>query len=60
MMLAMDQVPATRFRGCCCCWTTFGQQEYKDALYPVVKDALTVNGTLYAAGRDVTPPRSCS
>ena len=30
-------------------------QEYKDALYPVVKDALTVNGTMYAAARDVTP-----
>src|SRR5699024_361906 len=28
---------------------------YMDALYPVVKDALTVNGTMYAAARDVTP-----
>ena len=30
-------------------------QEYKDSLYPVVTEALTVNGTMYAAARDITP-----
>ena len=55
MMLAMDQVPRYALSGMLLPLDDLASQEYKDALYPVVKDALTVNGTLYAAGRDVTP-----
>lgn len=55
MMLAMDQVPRYAMNGILMPLDDLASQEYKDALYPVVKDALTVNGTLYAAGRDVTP-----
>lgn len=55
MMLAMDQVPRYALSGMLLPLDDLASQEYKDALYPVVKDALSVNGTLYAAGRDVTP-----
>lgn len=55
MMLAMDQVVRYASNGIIMPLDELASQEYKDALYPVVKDALTVNGTMYAAGRDVTP-----
>ncbi len=55
MMLAMDQVVRYASNGIIMPLDDLASQEYKDALYPVVKDALTVNGTMYAAGRDVTP-----
>ena len=55
MMLAMDQVPRYALNDMLLPLDDLASQEYKDALYPVVKDALTVNGTMYAAARDVTP-----
>lgn len=55
MMLAMDQVPRYALNGMLLPLDDLASQEYKDALYPVVKDALTVKGTMYAAARDVTP-----
>lgn len=55
MMLAMDQVPRYALSGMLLPLDELASAEYKDSLYPVVKNALTVNGTLYAAGRDVTP-----
>lgn len=55
MMLAMDQVPRYALNDILMPLDDLASQEYKDALYPVVKNALTVNGKLYAAGRDVTP-----
>ena len=55
MMLAMDQVPRYALNDMLLSLDDLASQEYKDALYPVVKDALTVNGTMYAAARDVTP-----
>lgn len=55
MMLAMDQVPRYALSGMLLPLDGLASDEYKNALYPVVKNALTVEGTLYAAGRDVTP-----
>ena len=55
MMLAMDQIPRYALSDILLPLDDLASQEYKDALYPVVKNALTVNGTLYAAARDVTP-----
>ncbi|HHY65527.1 MAG TPA: extracellular solute-binding protein, partial [Clostridiaceae bacterium] len=55
MMLAMDQIPRYALSGLLMPLDDLASQEYKDALYPVVKNALTVNGVMYAAARDVTP-----
>ncbi len=55
MMLAMDQVPRYALNGMLLPLDDLASQEYKDSLYPVVTNALTVNGTLYAAARDITP-----
>lgn len=55
MMLAMDQVPRYALNNMLRPLDDLASQDYKDSLYPVVKDALTVNGTLYAAARDITP-----
>lgn len=55
MMLAMDQIPRYALSGMLLPLDNLASEEYKKALYPVVKNALTVEGTLYAAGRDVTP-----
>ncbi|MBS5949328.1 MAG: sugar ABC transporter substrate-binding protein [Clostridium sp.] len=55
MMLAMDQVPRYAKKNMVMPLDDLADQEYKDSLYPVVKDALTVDGKMYAAGRDVTP-----
>ncbi len=55
MMLAMDQIPRYALSGMLLPLDDMASQDYKDSLYPVVKDALTVQGTMYAAARDVTP-----
>lgn len=55
MMLAMDQVPRYALNGMLMPLDDLASQEYKDSLYPVVTNALTVNGTMYAAARDITP-----
>lgn len=55
MMLAMDQVPRYAKSGTIMAIDDLASKEYKEALYPVVKKALTVDGKMYAAGRDVTP-----
>lgn len=55
MMLAMDQVPRYASSDMLMPLDDLASKDYKDSLYPVVKNALTVNGKLYAAGRDVTP-----
>jgi multiple sugar transport system substrate-binding protein len=55
MMLAMDQVPRYALNGMLLPLDDLASKEYKDSLYPVVTDALTVDGTLYAAARDITP-----
>lgn len=55
MMLAMDQVPRYALKGMLLPLDDLASQEYKDSLYPVVTEALTVNGVLYAAARDITP-----
>lgn len=55
MMLAMDQVPRYAKSDMIMPLDDLASKEYKDALYPVVKNALTVDGKMYAAGRDVTP-----
>lgn len=54
MMLAMDQVPRYALAGKLMSLSDLAPQEYLDSLYPVVLNALTVDGVLYAAGRDVT------
>jgi len=55
MMLAMDQVPRYALQGILLPLDNLASQAYKDSLYDVVKNALTVKGVLYAAARDVTP-----
>ncbi len=55
MMLAMDQVPRYALNDMLLPLDNLASKEYLDSLYPVVKNALSVNGTLYAAARDVSP-----
>ncbi|WP_300382711.1 sugar ABC transporter substrate-binding protein [Clostridium sp.] len=55
MMLAMDQVPRYAKKNMIMQLDDLSDKEYKDSLYTVVKDALSVDGKMYAAGRDVTP-----
>ena len=55
MMLAMDQVPRYALNGMLLPLDDLASQEYKGSLYPVVTEALTVNGIMYAAARDITP-----
>ncbi|MEG0692205.1 MAG: sugar ABC transporter substrate-binding protein [Oscillospiraceae bacterium] len=55
MMLAMDQVPRYALSGMLLPLDDLASTDYKDSLYPVVKNALTVEGKMYAAARDVTP-----
>ncbi len=55
MMLAMDQVPRYALSGMLLPLDDLASAEYKGSLYPVVKNALTVDGKMYAAARDVTP-----
>lgn len=54
MMLAMDLVPKFAQAGQIQPLDGFMTKEYKDSLYPMVLDALTVNGQVYAAARDVS------
>ncbi|HHV13484.1 MAG TPA: sugar ABC transporter substrate-binding protein [Clostridiales bacterium] len=55
MMLAMDQVPRYAGANMIMPLNDLAPQEYVDSLYDVVKEATTINGTMYAAARDVTP-----
>ena len=55
MMLAMDQVPRYAKSGMLYPLDDLASEEYKASLYDVVKNALTVDGVMYAAARDVTP-----
>ncbi len=55
MMLAMDKLPKFVTSGLLLPLDDFASQDYMDSLFPVVKNALTVDGVLYAAARDVTP-----
>ena len=55
MMRAMDPVPRYALNGMLMPLDDLASQEYKDSLYPVVTEALTVNGTMNAAARDITP-----
>lgn len=55
MMLAMNQIPRYALQGMLLPLDDLASQDYKDSLYDVVKNALTVDGTMYAAARDVTP-----
>jgi len=59
MMLAMDKIPFFAFKGAIVNLDSFidKDEEFKkelDKLYPVVKNALTCNGSYYAMPRDVT------
>ena len=55
MMLAMDQVPRYALNGMLLPLDDLASQEYKDrSVRPVVKDALTVNGTMYARPATLT------
>ena len=55
MMLAMDQVPRYALNGMLMPLDDLASQEYKGFPLSVVTEALTVNGTMYAAARDITP-----
>lgn len=55
MMLAMDQVPRYAEAGMLMPLNDLAPKEYVDSLYDVVKEATTIDGTMYAAARDVTP-----
>lgn len=55
MMLAMDQVPRYALNGMLMPLDDLASKDYKDSLYPVVSNALSVNGVMYAAARDITP-----
>jgi multiple sugar transport system substrate-binding protein len=54
MMLAMDKVPIFADKGAILSLDKYMKDEYKNSLYPVVLSALTYNGSVYAAPRDVT------
>ncbi|MEG0541477.1 MAG: sugar ABC transporter substrate-binding protein, partial [Angelakisella sp.] len=54
MMLAMDLVPKFAKAGQILPLDKYITKEYKDSLYPMVLDALTVDGQVYAAARDVS------
>lgn len=55
IMLAMDLVPKFALTGAILPLDEHMTQEYKDSLYPLVLNALTVDGKVYAAARDVSP-----
>ncbi|HHV83499.1 MAG TPA: sugar ABC transporter substrate-binding protein [Tepidanaerobacter syntrophicus] len=54
IMLAMDKVPLFASKGAIVDLDKYITQEYKDSLYPMVLDACTYNGKVYAVARDVT------
>jgi len=55
MMLAMDLVPKFADAGAIQALDGYMTDAYKDSLYPLALNALTVNGSVYAAARDVSP-----
>lgn len=55
MMLAMDLVPKFADAGAIQALDGYMTDAYKESLYPLALDALTVNGSVYAAARDVSP-----
>ena len=55
IMLAMDLVPKFAKAGAIQPLNSYLSEDYKNSLYPVVLDALTVDGSVYAAARDVSP-----
>lgn len=54
MMLAMDKVPMFADRGAIQNLDPFITPEYKNELYPVVLQALTYKGSVYAVARDIS------
>ncbi|MDK2991996.1 MAG: multiple sugar transport system substrate-binding protein [Clostridiales bacterium] len=54
MMLAMDKVPIFADKGAILNLDKYMTDEYKNSLYPVVLNALTYNGSVYAVPRDIT------
>lgn len=54
MMLAVDQVPIYAKSGALVDLTDKLSQSYKDDLFDVVKDSITVNGKYFAVARDVS------
>lgn len=54
MMLAMDQVPRFANAGAIMDLSKYASDKYKANLYPLVLNALTFDGKLYAVARDVT------
>lgn len=54
MMLAMDKVPMFADRGAILSLEPYITPEYKNELYPVVLQALSYNGSVYAVARDVS------
>ncbi|MEG1687516.1 MAG: sugar ABC transporter substrate-binding protein, partial [Angelakisella sp.] len=55
MMLGMDHLPRYVDKGMLLPLEDLASQEYQKVLFPVVKNALTLNDKLYAAPREVTP-----
>lgn len=53
-MLAMDVVPRYAQSGAILPLEEYMTEDYKESLYPVVLDALTYDGKVYAAPRDIT------
>lgn len=55
IMLAMDLVPKFALTGAIQPLDAYITEDYKDGLYELALDALTVDGSVYAAARDVSP-----
>lgn len=55
IMLAMDLVPKFAKAGAVQALDSFMSESYKTSLYPIALNALTVEGSVYAAARDVSP-----
>lgn len=54
MMLAMDKLPKFARTGNLVDLSQYATADYKKSLYPLVLDACTLDGKLYAVSRDVT------
>lgn len=54
IMLAMDKIPMFADRGAILPLDGYADRAYLDSLYPVVKDALSFDGKVYAVARDIT------
>ena len=55
IMLAMDLVPKFAKAGAVQPLDSYMSEAYKNSLYPIALNALTVDGAVYAAARDVSP-----